>query len=169
MVHSSIGGKISRARISVQGIDHIIYSADDGDYWRILVPGTYNITASAPGYEAETRTVTVPADSSGLPGEVTLDFTLMRDDSSHWYDFLHLLIKLKFFYRIFLKFNIFRSSGHDFRLIANLKPGYLKNNELSARLKQLELHHENVAEFRANDSAVAKAIHSLKLTENVSI
>ncbi|XP_033217593.1 carboxypeptidase D-like isoform X2 [Belonocnema kinseyi] len=142
-VHSSIGGKIARASISVKGIDHVIYSAEDGDYWRILIPGTYNITASAPGYEAETRIVTVPADSSELPGEVTLDFTLMRDDSSHW------------------------SSAHDFRLMANLGIGYLKNNELNARIKQLELRHENVAEYRVNDSAITTAIHSLKLTENV--
>lgn len=145
IVHSSIGGKIPHARISVQGIDHVIYTAEDGDYWRILVPGTYNITAVAPGYEAVTQNITVPMNSFGLPEEVMLDFTLMRDDSLHW------------------------SSAYDFRLLANLQAGYLKNNELSARMKELENHHGNLVQFIANDSAISKHIHSLKITENVSI
>ena len=84
MVYSSSGGKIPHANISVQGIDHVIHTSEDGDYWRILVPGTYNITASAHGFESVTQTVTVLANDAGLPKETTLDFTLMPDDSPHW-------------------------------------------------------------------------------------
>ena len=79
-VRSSIGNAIARAKISVQGINHDIYTASAGDYWRLLVPGTYNVTASAFGYESSTQTVKVPEGE----GEVTLDFTLMRDDPQHW-------------------------------------------------------------------------------------
>lgn len=90
MVSSSIGTPIPHAKISIEGIKHDIYSAERGDYWRLLVSGRYNITVSAVGYETLTQSVDVPpyvAENAG-DGEVTLDFTLMRDDPLHWYNCL---------------------------------------------------------------------------------
>ncbi|XP_076767108.1 carboxypeptidase D svr [Xylocopa sonorina] len=143
IVRSSIGNPIPRAKISVEGIKHDIYATNNGDYWRLLVPGKYNITVSGVGYESQTQTVMVP-DGVGIgEGEVTLDFTLMRDDPEHW------------------------SSAYDFRLIANLQNVYLNNAELSARFSQLENHQLNTAEFQAGESLVSMAIHSLKVTHNV--
>ncbi|XP_065700070.1 carboxypeptidase N catalytic chain isoform X2 [Patagioenas fasciata] len=66
-VHQGIKGMVSDennngvagAVISVQGISHDITSGDKGDYFRLLLPGTYTVTASAEGYQPQTVTTTV--------------------------------------------------------------------------------------------------------------
>jgi len=37
------------AKITVDSIKHEIHAGDEGDYWRLLVPGEYLITANAVG------------------------------------------------------------------------------------------------------------------------
>ncbi|XP_076629152.1 carboxypeptidase D svr [Colletes latitarsis] len=143
VVRSSISTPVSRAKISVEGIEHDIYAAEGGDYWRLLVPGKYNVTVSAVGYESQMQSVVVPDGNNIGEGEITLDFILMRDDPQHW------------------------SSVYDFHLIANLQNVYLKNAELNARFSQLENHQPNVAEFQAGESLASMAIHSLKITHDM--
>ncbi|XP_030621360.1 probable carboxypeptidase X1 [Chanos chanos] len=46
---------IPDAIIKVDSIDHHIRSASDGDYWRLLNPGEYEITVTAEGYMPVTR------------------------------------------------------------------------------------------------------------------
>ncbi|XP_004681072.1 PREDICTED: carboxypeptidase N catalytic chain [Condylura cristata] len=51
------------AVISVDGINHDVTSGGHGDYFRLLLPGTYRVTARAPGYDPETVSVIVgPAE-----------------------------------------------------------------------------------------------------------
>uniref|UniRef100_A0A4W4GVC5 Peptidase M14 domain-containing protein n=1 Tax=Electrophorus electricus TaxID=8005 RepID=A0A4W4GVC5_ELEEL len=49
-VMTSAGIGLPDSNISVAGIDHSITTWIFGDYYRLLLPGTYNITASSPGW-----------------------------------------------------------------------------------------------------------------------
>ncbi|XP_075024719.1 carboxypeptidase D [Calonectris borealis] len=69
------GRGILNATISVADISHPVTTYKDGDYWRLLVQGTYKITASARGYDPVTKTVEV-----GSKGGVQVNFTLSRTD-----------------------------------------------------------------------------------------
>ena len=43
------GTVLSDVRIAVAGINHNVSTGRFGDYYRLLLPGSYNITASHPG------------------------------------------------------------------------------------------------------------------------
>nr|XP_046244867.1 carboxypeptidase D [Scatophagus argus] len=81
-VHSGIKGTVSDSRdgtgipnatISVEEIDHNVTTARTGDYWRLLVPGTYSVTASAHGYKSVRTYATVSKDRVEV-----VDFRLTR-------------------------------------------------------------------------------------------
>uniref|UniRef100_A0A3Q0SYE8 Carboxypeptidase X, M14 family member 1 n=1 Tax=Amphilophus citrinellus TaxID=61819 RepID=A0A3Q0SYE8_AMPCI len=56
------GAGIADAIIKVDDIDHHIRSVADGDYWRLLNPGEYRVTATAEGYLPSSRTCQVMYD-----------------------------------------------------------------------------------------------------------
>ena len=72
---SETGKPIADASISVRnvtdGADQVIrydvVSNKGGDYYRLLIPGTYEITASADGYKSATVKVVVLANSRHTP------------------------------------------------------------------------------------------------------
>ncbi len=72
-VHSGIKGFIfdaktmhgvPQATIRVNGRDHHVKSAEQGDYWRLLLPGSYKVTASANGYDDQHFIVHVHTDKA---------------------------------------------------------------------------------------------------------
>ncbi|XP_060698183.1 carboxypeptidase N catalytic chain [Hemiscyllium ocellatum] len=72
MVLDENNNGIPKAVISVSTINHDITSGIGGDYFRLLLPGKYMVTASAPGYKGQTVLVSVGA---GEPTRV--DFHLV--------------------------------------------------------------------------------------------
>lgn len=65
---------IEDASIIVQGIDHNVTTTNRGEYWRLLLPGTYSVYATAWGYKpSEPVNVTV---EQGIP--TIINFTLKR-------------------------------------------------------------------------------------------
>ncbi|MBN2537820.1 carboxypeptidase regulatory-like domain-containing protein [candidate division WOR-3 bacterium] len=75
-VTDSVTGEPLRARIAVTNPDrwHVYADPALGDYHKPLSPGTYDLTASAPGYVPRTLRVTVPQSDS-----VVADFALAAD------------------------------------------------------------------------------------------
>jgi len=63
------------ATILVEGIDHIVFTdSENGDYYRLLTPGTYTITAQSFSYVSESQIVTVNPNNY-----VELNFSLSTD------------------------------------------------------------------------------------------
>uniref|UniRef100_A0A8C0JQD3 Probable carboxypeptidase X1 n=1 Tax=Canis lupus dingo TaxID=286419 RepID=A0A8C0JQD3_CANLU len=58
---------IADAVIAVDGINHDVTTAWGGDYWRLLTPGDYMVTASAEGYHTATRSCRVPFEEGPVP------------------------------------------------------------------------------------------------------
>uniref|UniRef100_UPI00398E6F4E carboxypeptidase N catalytic chain isoform X2 n=1 Tax=Pristiophorus japonicus TaxID=55135 RepID=UPI00398E6F4E len=72
MVLDENNNGIYKAVVSVFGINHDVTSGVGGDYFRLLLPGKYVVTASAPGYEDQAVLVNV-ADN----GPTRVDFPLV--------------------------------------------------------------------------------------------
>ncbi|KAF5285144.1 hypothetical protein FQA39_LY16833 [Lamprigera yunnana] len=140
-VFSTIGHPIMNAELSIEGIDHIVKTAKTGDYYRILLPGKYNLTATARGYESFTQEIMIPPS-----GSLQYNMTLMRNDEQHW------------------------ASAYDFGVSENqFNPRYHSNSEIYSILADLENKYPDTAEFVSGDNFVSMSIRSLKMTDKVNI
>ncbi|XP_065571003.1 carboxypeptidase D-like isoform X2 [Artemia franciscana] len=112
---------IPNATIRVKGINHDIVSASGGDYWRLLVPGDYEITVLAEGYISSTQKVTVSKNE-----KASLNFTLKAENLEEW------------------------SKEMDFGLKENVATNqYLTNSEVNEALAQIENEVPDIAEFQS--------------------
>ncbi|XP_031730983.1 adipocyte enhancer-binding protein 1 [Anarrhichthys ocellatus] len=71
------GTPLHNATVSVEGIRHDVKTAAGGDYWRLLNPGEFRVTAKADGYTPQTRLCMVGYDS----GATSCSFSLAK---SNW-------------------------------------------------------------------------------------
>ena len=69
------GSPISKSKVMVLDRKHAVYTGSDGDYWRLLLPGEYEIRAFKKGFEPMNHKVKVV---DGPP--TILNFTLKRSD-----------------------------------------------------------------------------------------
>ncbi|EFA05729.2 carboxypeptidase A [Tribolium castaneum] len=139
-VRSTIGRPIKGAKIIIEGVRHYVKSHQDGDYYRLLLPGKYNLTVEAMGYESYTNEIEIPKE-----GSFVYNVSLMRDDPLHW------------------------ASAYDFGLGENqYSPKYHTNSELYAIMGALENRYPNVAAFKSGDDYVSMTLKSLKITHEVS-
>uniref|UniRef100_A0A3B4VRZ7 AE binding protein 1a n=1 Tax=Seriola dumerili TaxID=41447 RepID=A0A3B4VRZ7_SERDU len=73
------GNPLPNATVTVEGIRHDILTSErptlvavGGDYWRLLNPGEYRVSAKADGYTPQTRLCLVGYDSGATPCSFTL-------------------------------------------------------------------------------------------------
>ncbi|CDW55064.1 CarboxypepD reg and Peptidase M14 domain containi ng protein [Trichuris trichiura] len=87
------GKPLSSVKIVVQNvtdsrnlvlIKHNVITAFNGDYWRLLTPGTYNVTAVLEGYWSSHKVIKV--SNPHMVEAVRLNFALMPIDSSYFID-----------------------------------------------------------------------------------
>lgn len=81
-VLDSKGHPISNASVAVASVKRNVTSAADGDYWRLLLPGEYHITAAAPGYQTVSKTVVVTADGAAVVNFTLPQFQLVEESES---------------------------------------------------------------------------------------
>ena len=78
MVWDVNNNPVSGARIRVEGNDKLITTSEQGEYWRLLLPGTYRIRAEAPSGESSVNQhVTVTPDKV-----LRVDFTVDQAKNS---------------------------------------------------------------------------------------
>ncbi|MBN3296960.1 AEBP1 protein, partial [Amia calva] len=71
------GNGIANATVSVEGINHDVKTAANGDFWRLLNPGEYRVTVRADGFSSTSRLCVVGYEV----GATQCSFTLTK---SNW-------------------------------------------------------------------------------------
>ncbi|KAM8887323.1 uncharacterized protein aebp1b [Spinachia spinachia] len=77
IVKDQQGNPIANATVSVDGINHDVTTATTGDYWRLLNPGEYRVTARAEGFSPVSKICAVGYQS----GATACSFNLAK---SNW-------------------------------------------------------------------------------------
>ncbi|CAG7717005.1 unnamed protein product [Allacma fusca] len=70
---------LGHSKITVENINHPVFAASGGDFWRLLIPGSYNITAHSNGYVSQTQHVVVKKNERAVQVNFTLETMPARD------------------------------------------------------------------------------------------
>lgn len=141
MIRSSIGTPVPNATITIGEMRYTMRSTQAGEYWRLLVPGRYNITVEAAGFAVHFEEIVVP----DAGGRLLHDISLMRDDPQHW------------------------SSANDYRVLDNVyNTRYHTDEEIWRTLNELKDRNAKVASVEAADGMV-QGLPTLRVTANVSV
>ncbi|CAH0402906.1 unnamed protein product [Chilo suppressalis] len=85
---------VKNAKVLVEGINHLSKTTERGVYWRLLLPGVYNVSAHAPGYDSPVLSVRVPQLTDVA---TTLNVTLAKTAAGafvhHAYDAMEKFLK----------------------------------------------------------------------------
>lgn len=136
-ISSTIGHTIPGAQIYFNNIEHSVRSGSMGDYYKLLLPGKYNMTIEAEGYELQIMEITVPDNKT----RTRVDIQLIRDDPQHW------------------------SSSYDYRVIENVfRTRYHSNSDLDDAMGRLESGYPEQANVETNDNEMSMEYHALKIS-----
>ncbi|KAL6471136.1 hypothetical protein MHYP_G00197860 [Metynnis hypsauchen] len=165
------GTGIPNATITVEGIDHTVTSNKAGDYWRLLVPGTYHLTASAQGYTSVDINVTVPEDGVKVVNfKLTWIHSDMKNQVAKGPNALPDSIEEKF--HSFIK-QLSVGDGLD-RLIQDTATTssfrYRRYEELSEFLRGLTFNFPNITVLhRLGESVEYRTIWALEISNNPKV
>lgn len=81
LIHSSIGNPVVNASVTINRHHLSTLSTKDGEYWKLVTPGKYNITVKAKGFAVHKEEVEVLATNNEATRH---DIGLMHDDPQHW-------------------------------------------------------------------------------------
>lgn len=139
------GNPLTNATIQVQGIRHQIKVGQQGDYFRLLLAGTYNVTALYPGFDAKTLEISVPHSlkdpETGAYSAKVVNFTLSPDTSGDW------------------------SQSRDFSIAENLKAEYLTNSRLEESIANMENDFYETVEVFMNEAEWSSVISVLVIKD----
>ncbi|XP_067280884.1 carboxypeptidase D, b [Pseudorasbora parva] len=161
MVTDGHSGKgIANATVVVEGSRHQVHTSSAGQYWRPLAPGSYHLTASAPGYAPVSASVRV------LETQVEqVDFKLTRDalqpSEGEQKDFEKLLEQL------------LATGGLD-KFVRSLLPaqtlGYRTYRERSEFLRGLTLNFPRITRlYSLGQSSEFRTIWALEIAGNLEM
>uniref|UniRef100_A0A671KXV9 Carboxypeptidase D-like n=1 Tax=Sinocyclocheilus anshuiensis TaxID=1608454 RepID=A0A671KXV9_9TELE len=171
VIDSKDGSGIPNATITVDTVNHPITSNTAGDYWRLLVPGKYHLTASLQGYSSVSTFVNVPKEGVEIVnftltrihgytnGQTTEDTTPILDPS--WKEFQSLIKQLS------------GESGLD-KLIKDTHTQssfrYRRYSEVSEFLRGLTLNFPEITSLQSLGQSVEfRTIWALEISNNPKV
>ncbi|XP_023220192.1 carboxypeptidase D-like [Centruroides sculpturatus] len=136
-VFNEYGTPLSNATIQVEGINHDVITAQDGDYWRLLAPGTYTLKAKHFGFSSWEKKVTIIKNKG-----IQVNFTIETNIPS-W------------------------SKSNDFGITENIQEKYLDNDELHSVMRTIAMDNEDIVRSVINNGSNNIIVHCLVFSSQV--